>query len=125
MPIKCQSNQIFTECYCYTMGAGANEFLPIKARPGEVIIVHSFGIYNPTENGFTHCYKILKRRGQVCRLNYVAAIATITVRRWATDVYLIDGDEAGIILTPSVAGDIVELTIQGMRFRDDEYFKST
>jgi len=125
MPIKCKSDQVFTEKYDYTMAAGVNEFLPIKARPGEVIIVLSFSIYNPTQNGFTHCYKVMKRKGQIYRLNYVAAIATITVRRWATNVYLIDGDEAGIILTPSTAGDIVELTLQGLRLRDDEYFKST
>jgi len=107
------------------MGAGVNEFFPVKARPGEVIIVHSFGVYNPTLNNFTHVYKILKRKGGACRLNYTSAINTLTVQRWATDVYLIDGDEAGIILTAGAAGDIVELTMQGLRFRDDEYFKST
>jgi len=55
----------------------------------------------------------------------VAGLATVTVYKFATEIYLIDGDEAGIILTPHTTGDIVELTMQGMRFRDDEYFKST
>ena len=125
MPVKCQSNQIFTEHYHYTMGAGENIFLPVKARPGEVLIVHSVGIYNPTANGFTHIYKILNRKGHNCRIEYVAALATLTVRRWSSDVYLIDGDECGIALTPSAAGDMVILTVQGLRFRDDEYFIST
>ena len=125
MPIKCQSNQIFTERYDYTMAAGANTFFPVKARRNEVLIVHSLSLYNPTQNGFTHCYEVMRRRGAIHRLDYVATLATVTVHKFATEIYLIDGDEAGIILTPSTAGDIVELTMQGMRFRDDEYFKST
>ena len=125
MPIKCKSDQVFTEHYHYTMGAGENIFLPIKARPGEVLIVHSVGIYNPTVNGFTHLYKILNRKGHNCRIEYAATVATLTVRRWSSDVYLIEGDECGIALTPSAAGDIVILTVQGMRFLDRDYFKST
>ena len=125
MPIKCQSNQILTEKYDYTMAAGENIFLPMKARPGEVLIVHLVSVYNPTQNQFTHIYKVLKRRGVLCRLNYTATLNTITVHRWATDIYMIDGDEGGIALTPSAAGDTVELTMQCLRLRNDEYFKST
>jgi len=125
MPVKCQSNQIFTERYDYTMKAGENIFLPVKARPGEVIILHSLSCYNSTQNGFTHLYEVMRRRNTLCRLDYVATLVTVTVKKFSSEIYLIDGDEAGIALTPSVAGDIVELTMQGMRFRDDEYFKST
>ena len=125
MPIKCQSNQIFIEHYHYTMGEGENIFLPVKARRNEVLVVHSIGVYNPTQNGFTHLYKILQRKGHNCRIEYTAAVATLTVRRWSSDVYLIEGDECGIALTPSAAGDMVILTVQGLRFRDDEYFIST
>jgi len=125
MPIKCQSNQIFTEHYHYTMGEGENIFLPVKARRNEVLVVHSIGVYNPTQNGFTHLYKILQRKGHNCRIEYTAAVATLTVRRWSSDVYLIEGDECGIALTPFAAGDMVILTVQGLRFRDDEYFIST
>jgi len=125
MPIKCKSDQIFTEGYRYTMGAGENIFFPVKARRNEVLIVHSLSLYNPTQNAFTHCYEVMRRRGAIHRLDYVAGLATVTVHKFSSEIYLIDGDEAGIILTPSTAGDIVELTVQGMRFRDDDYFKST
>ena len=125
MPIKCKSDQIFTERYQYSMQATENIFLPVKARRNEVLIVHSLSLYNPTQNGFTHCYEVMRRRGAIYRLDYVAALATVTVHKFVTEIYLIDGDEAGIILTPSTTGDIVELTMQGMLFRDDEYFKST
>ena len=125
MPIKCQSNQIFTECYTYTMEGGENIFFPVKARRNEVLIVHSISLYNPTQNAFTHAYEIMRRRGAIHRLDYVAGLATVTVHKFSSEVYLIDGDECGIALTPHAAGDIVELTMQGMRFRDDEYFKST
>jgi len=90
-----------------------------------VLVVHSIGVYNPTQNGFTHLYKILQRKGHNCRIEYTAAVATLTVRRWSSDVYLIEGDECGIALTPFAAGDMVILTVQGLRFRDDEYFIST
>ena len=125
MPIKCQSNQILTEKYDYTMAAGENILLPLKARPREVIIVHSISIYNPTQNNFTHIYKVMRRRNRLCRLTYAAALNTIVVLNWDIDVYLIDGDECGIALTPSAAADTVELTMQCIRMRDDEYFKST
>jgi len=58
-------------------------------------------------------------------LTYAAALNTIIVLNWDIDVYLIDGDECGIALTPNAAGDIVEVTFQIFRFRDDEYFKAT
>ena len=125
MPIKCQSNQILTEKYDYTMIVGENIFLPMKARPGEVLVVHSISVYNDTQSGFTNLYKILKRRGVVCRVDYVAALATIVTHLFDYDLYLIDGDECGIALTPSAAGDTVELTMQCLRMRDDEYFKAT
>lgn len=124
MPLKCQSNQIYTERYDYTMIAGENIFLPIKARPGEVIIVHSISVYNDTQSGFTHLYKILKRRGLVSRIDYVAALATVVVHLFDHVLYLIDGDEAGIALTPSAAGDTVQVTFQTIRLIDAEFYKS-
>ena len=125
MPIKCQSNQVRTEHYDYTLAAGENILLPIKARPGEVIVVHSISIYNPTQANFTHVYKVMTTKGHLRRLTYAAALNTIIVLNWDIDVYLIDGDECGIALTPNAAGDIVEVTFQIFRFRDDEYFKAT
>jgi len=38
---------------------------------------------------------------------------------------LIDGDEGGVALTPAAAGDTVEITLQYLRMKDIEYFKST
>jgi hypothetical protein len=125
MPIKCQSNQILTERYDYIMVVGENIFLPMKARPGEVLVVHCISIYNPTQNQFTNLYKMLKRRGILYRLNHTATLNTKVVQRWATDIYMIDGDEGGIALTPSAAGDTVEVIMQCIRMRDDEYFKAT
>ena len=125
MPIKCKSAQIRTECYNYTMAAGENIFLPIKATRNEVIIVHSISVYNPTQANFTHVYKVIRTKGHLCRLNYIAAIATLAVQRWATEVYLIDGEECGIALTPNAAGDMVEVTFQIIRMRDDEYLIAT
>ena len=124
MPFKCLSNQIDTERYVYLMAAGENIFLPMKARHKEVIIVHSISVYNPTQNGFTHLYKVMERRGRLCRLDYLAALATVTVHLFDHEIYMIDGDEAGIALTPSVAGDMVQVTIQIIRLRDDEFYKT-
>lgn len=124
MPFKCLSNQIATERYDYTMAAGENIFYPIKARPGEVIIVHSISVYNNTLNGFTHCYKMLKRRGMPSRLDHVAAVATAVVHLFDHDLYLIDGDECGIALTPSAASDTVQVTIQYIRLIDADFYKS-
>lgn len=125
MPLKSQSNQIRTEHYDYTMAAGENIFLPIQARQKEVVVVHSVSVYNSTQANFTHVYKVMTVKGRLRRLNYVAAVNTLTVQRWATDIYLIDGEECGIALTPNAAGDIVEVTFQIIRMRDDEYFKAT
>lgn len=125
MPIKSQSNQIRTEHYHYTLAADENIFLPIKARPGEVIVVHSVTIYNPTQANSGVCYKLMRQKGHIIRLNSVAAINAGVVQRWATDVYLIDHEEGGVALTPNAAGDIYAVSFQIMRMRDDEYFKAT
>jgi len=125
MPFKCLSTNVSTEMYEYTLAAGENILLPLKARPGEALIVHCVSVYNNTLNGFTHIYKVMKRRGRIFRLNYQAALATIQVHRWATDIYLIDGDEGGIILTPSAAGDTVQVTFQVIRLIDADFYKST
>ena len=125
MTIKAKSDQILTERYDYTMAAGENIFLPMKARPGEVLVVHSISIYNDTANNFTHVYKVMKRRNRLCRLTYAATLNTKLILNWDIDVYLIDGDECGIALTPSAAGDTVQLTMQCIRMLDADYFKAT
>jgi len=123
--IKCKSEQVFTEKYNYVLAAGSNVLWFVKARTGEVILVRSLSIYNSSQANTAACYKLLKRRGITHRLNYVAAINAGVVQEWATPVYMIDGDEVGIEVTPNAAGDNIEVTIQGLRLRNDEYFKAT
>ena len=125
MPLKCKSDQIRTEYFDYGMAAGENVLMPIKARPGEVIIVHSISIYNPTQANFTHVYKMLRTKGRLRRLTYAATLNAALILNWNIDVYLIEHEECGIALTPNAAGDIVEVTFQIIRCRDDEYFKAT
>lgn len=125
MPMKVKSNQPRTEFYDYHLAAGENILLPIKARPDEVIIVHSISIYNPSQVNYTHVYKVMTTKGRLRRLTYAASVNAGLVINWDIDVYLIDGEECGIALTPDAAGDIVEATFQIIRLRDDEYFKVT
>jgi len=124
MPFKCHSNQIAIERYDYTMAAGENILLPVKARRNEVIIVHCISIYNNSQVNYTLLYKVMEKRGRLCRLNYQAALNAGVVHRFCADNYLIEGDEAGIALTPAAAGDTVQITFQYLRLRDDEFYKS-
>ncbi len=125
MAMKVKSDQIRTEFYDYVMAADENIFLPIKARPGEVIIVHSVCLYNPTQANFTLAYKVMRTKGRLRRLNHTATLNAGVVLRWGLDNYLIDGEEGGFAITPAAAGDEIEATFQIIRMRDDEYFKAT
>ena len=125
MVMKIKSEQLRTEMYQYNLAAGENILMPIKARPGEVICVHSVCCYNPTEVNFTLLYKMLKVDGKFCRLNYAATLNAGVVKRFATDVYLKDGDECGFAVTPNAAGNLICVNFQILRFRDDEYNIST
>ncbi|GAI07630.1 unnamed protein product [marine sediment metagenome] len=121
MPMKVKSEQINTEHYHYTLDENENQLFPVKARPGEVIIVHSVCIYNDSGANYDVCYKLMKQRGHVIRLNYVATINAGVVQRWATDVYLNGEEECGVAVTPNAAGDTLAVNFQILRFRDDEY----
>jgi len=121
MPIKIKSEMLNTEHYHYTLAAGENCLFPVKARPGEVLIVHSVCLYNPSQANYTLAYKLMRQRGHVCRLNYAAALNTGVVQRWGTEVYLKDGEECGFAITPNAAGDEIAANFQILRFRDDEY----
>jgi len=125
MVMKIKSEQLRTEHYDYTMALGENEFLPIKARPEEIIIVHSVCIYNGSAVNFGAVYKLIKVKGHVCRLNHNASLNVGRVQRWATDIYLKDGDECGISINSPTAGAVACVNFQILRFRDDEYFKAT
>lgn len=123
--IKCKSDQVFTEKYDYTLTAGVNELFFFKARHQEVLIIRNICIFNPTQSNSGVCYKVMRRRGRIFYLNHVAAINAGVVQQWAIPVYLIDGDEIGIEITPNAEGDDIEVVVQGLRMRDDEYFKAT
>lgn len=125
MPIKCQSNQVNTEHYHYTMLADENIYFPVKARPGEVIVVHSVCLYNPSQVNYTHAYKLMRQRGHIIRLNYAAAINAGVVQRWATDVYIKEHEEVGFAITPNGAGDEIAANFQIIRMKDSEYFMPT
>lgn len=124
MSYKCHSKQIYVERYDYILVVGENIFYPVKARPGEVLIVHSISCYNNTQSDYTLLYKLLKRRGLEMRVNYQATLKAGVVHRFVADNYLIDGDETGIALTPNVAGNTVEVTVQCIRLIDAEFYKS-
>jgi len=107
------------------MKATENIFLPVKARPGEVIIVHSISVYNNTANIYWYLYELIKRRGFIYRVDFIQVVLAAGVHLFNQDLYLIDGDEAGIAIRTTRSGATVQVTIQFMRLRDDEYFKST
>lgn len=123
--IKCKSDMIRTEHYHYILDAGENILLPIKARRNEVIMVHSVCIYNNSGANYADCYKIMKTKGHLCRLNSTTAINAGVVQRWATDVYLVDGEECGIAITPDAEGDTCCVNFQIIRMKDEDYFKAT
>lgn len=123
--IKCKSDQVRTEHYDYTMALGVNILLPIKARHDEVIIVHSVCIYNGSAVNFGAIYKLIRVKGHLCQLNHNATLNAGRVQRWATDVYLIDGDECGVSINSPQAGTVACVNFQIIRMKDSEYFKAT
>lgn len=125
MPLKIHSDMLINEHYHYTLQAGENILFPVKARPGEVLCVHSITIYNNSAANYAECYKLIKVEGHVCRMNYTAAINAGAVQRWATDVYIKNHQECGVAITPTAAGDTVCVNFQVIRFKDEDYFKAT
>jgi len=125
MSLKVKSEQIRTEFYDYRMASGENIYLPIKARHEEVINVHSISIYNPTAVNFADIYKIMKTKGRLRRLTHVATLNAGLIINWNIPIYLIDGEECGIAITPAGANELVEVTFQIIRMKDSEYFNAT
>lgn len=125
MPFKVKSEQIQTDRYVYQCVQGHNEFWFEKARPKEVLIIQLVAIFNRQADVSGLVYKVMKRKGVTYYLNSNAGIAAVSVVRWGVDVYLIDGDEMGVIITPNATGDEFDVVCQFIRMRDDEYFKAT
>lgn len=117
------SKMIQHEMYEYTMAAGLNWFYPIKARPGEVILVNCVSIYNNSGANYGACYKAIKCHGEVYRINSVTAINNGVVKRWEGDNFLRDGDELGVGITPNAAGEKGQVCFQIIRFVDTDYNK--
>ena len=117
------SKMVRHELYDYVLPAGLSYFWPVKARPGEVIIVNQVSVYNNSGANYGICYKCLKCKGTIHRINHTAAINNGVVQRWSADNYLIDGDELGVALTPNAANETAQVSIQLVRFLDSEFDK--
>ncbi|GAH45006.1 unnamed protein product [marine sediment metagenome] len=111
------------EMYEYIMVAGLNWFFPIKARPGEVILVNCVSIYNQSGANYAACYKAIKCHGRIFRVNSTAAINNGVVQRWEGDNFLINNDELGVAVTPNAAGETTQVTFQIIRVLDSDYDK--
>lgn len=121
MIIKCKSEQVFSERYKYQLRTGTHQFFPVKARHGEVLIIHKMSIYNSSKLRIKIQYKLKKHRGVIHRWNYGINLDSGVVRRWGINVYLEPNDEAGIELNTTHDNQTFELCVQGLRLRDSEY----
>lgn len=123
--MKAKSDMPFHFKYVYKLSATAKEFYFIKGRPGHVLWVDYISVYNPTESNYTHLYLMDRDHGEVSHCDYVASLNTILVKKFAADHYLKDGEELGIKITGAAEGDLLEVTVHGLRMIDEDYFKAT
>ena len=123
MQTAIHSKMLAHELYDYIMIADLNWFWPVKARPGEVLLVNRVCVYNNSGANYGACYKVLKCQGEIHRINYIASINNGVVKRWECDNYLTNGDEIGVAITPNQAAETVQLSIQLIRFTDSDYNK--
>jgi len=123
MQTAIHSKMIAHEKYDYICEAGLNWFWPIKARPGEVLLINSIAVYNNSGANYGVCYKGIKHKGEIYRINYMAAINAGVVQRWSANNYITEGDEMGVAITPNAANETVKVTIQLIRFTDTDYDK--
>lgn len=122
MPMLVNSEMLATEHYHFICGdAALNYFWPVKARAGEVIIVHSVTIFNNCGANFALCYKLMRAKGHIMYMNSVAAINNTVVQRWATDMYLNGNEECGVAVTPNAVNDEFQVTFQIIRMIDKLY----
>ena len=123
--MKAKGDMPFHYSYTYKLETTEVEFYFLKGRPGRVMWVDYVSIYNPTTNQFTHVYLLCRDRGAVTRCDYKANCNTLVVQKFTADHYLKDGEELGIAITGSAATDTMEVTVHGLCFKDEDYFKAT
>ena len=123
--MKVKSDMPFHFNYSYLLAASAKQFFFLKGMAGHVLWIDYVSIYNPTANDFTHLYLLCRDKGVVTRCDYHASLATVTVKKFPADHYLSEGEEAGIEITGTAITDEVEVTVHGIRYKDEDYFKAT
>jgi len=119
--IKCKSEQVFRECKDYTLGVGANILFMMKSGNEEVLIIHRISVYNSSQANTADCHFVVKHNGDIRYIWTDTGIVAGDADTFEHDLYLVLGDEVGIIITPNAAGDTIEVTLEGLRVRDDEY----
>lgn len=121
MQTAIHSKMIAHELYDFICGQGLNWFWPIKARPGEVLLINTVSVYNNSGANYTACYKAVRHKGVIHRINYISAINNNVVKRWEGDNYITDGDEVGVGITPNAANETVQVAVQVIRFVDTDF----
>lgn len=123
--MKAKGDMPFHFSYVYKLEITEVEFYFIKGRAGHVMWIDYVSVYNPTANDFTHVYLLCKDQDGVSRCDYKANCNTKVVQKFTADHHLIEGEELGIAITGSDDEDTVEITVHGLRFKDEDYFKAT
>ena len=123
MQTAIHSKMIAHRCYDFICQAGLNWFFPVKARPGEVLLINCVAVYNNSGANYGVCYKAIKHQGETHRINHTASINDGVVQRWTADNYITDNDEIGIGITPNAANETVQVCFHIIRFTDADYDK--
>jgi len=114
------SKQIQTLKYKYLMQATEQPWFPIKGRPGMVLEVVNTSIYNVADADATELYVMVKRKGVIHRIDYQAILATITVFRSDSSVYLAPNDEYGFAIIGDTVNDVIEFSVTYVEWSDKE-----
>jgi hypothetical protein len=123
--MKAKSDMVFHFKYTYYLATSEKNFFFMKGVPDQVLWVDYVSIYNPTANNFTHLYLINRIHGEVERCDYKASCNTKVVQKFPVDHYLNAGEELGVAVTGTATSDTIEVTVHGLRMKDEDYFKAT
>ena len=121
--IEVNDGMPFHFSFTYKLETTEALFFFLQGRPGQVMWIDYVSVYNPTANNFTHVYLLCKDRGIVTRCDYKANCNTLVVQKFTADHYLTDHEELGIAITGSAATDTMEVTIHGIRLKNEDYHK--
>jgi hypothetical protein len=125
LKVKAKSDMVFHLKYVYPLDVTEKIFYFMKGRPDQLMWIDYVSVYNPTVNNYTHLYLLCRDRGVVSRCDYQANCNTLMVRKFTPDHYLLDGEELGVAVTGTATSDIIEVTVHGLRMKDEDYFKAT